>query len=237
MRIFKPLIIATTKPIFLVLFCALLLAHCGKKNDCEKVTEAPAEFLAPFWFAEGSYWVYERTDTNALVIDTMTIGSRKMSYETFADHEAFNPCYMDYLISYVHSNDLFNLPGTDRGFEVFTSIHLAGQWTWQHDAESSRGYIGFLYKWPYSSGDTIMLSKAGNSSWWVDITDTNNVSLKAGDFNHADVISVHLNNYSRADSINIGGGYRQLIIKKNVGILTIEYVDGMRWELAEYSLK
>ncbi|MEX0966587.1 MAG: hypothetical protein WD077_05080 [Bacteroidia bacterium] len=236
MKAFKYLIIATTKPVFLILFCALLLSHCGKKNDCEKVTEAPAEFLAPFWFPEGSYWVYERTDTNALVIDTMTIGFRKMSYETLADHEAFNPCYMDYLIRYDHSNDLFNVPGLDWGNEVFTSHHSSSRWTWKHSGDGRSGGMGFIFRWPHILRDTIMFSSSSRHTIYIQLTDTS-VVVEAGSFSQSYLINKHFKDYSSADSVNIATALKQIIVKDQVGILAFEYVDGMRWELADYNLK
>ncbi|MEX0966588.1 MAG: hypothetical protein WD077_05085 [Bacteroidia bacterium] len=236
MSTFKTLIVATTKPIFLILFCALLLAHCGKKNDYEKVTEAPAEFLAPFWFAEGSYWVYKRTDTNALVIDTMTIGFRKMDAKNSVYQDTYNPCEIDYLIGYDHSNSILFLPGTERGGEFFIGHHHSGNWTWKHNGDGRSGGMGFIFRWPHSLGDTIKYSSTSRHTIYIQLTDTS-VVVEAGSFPQSYLINKHFKDYSSADSVYIATALRQIIVKDQVGILAFEYVDGMRWELIDYSLK
>jgi hypothetical protein len=211
--------------IFLVIAGITCLAlQCDKKGTPPQNNEPVPEdtlyandtFLRYWYFPKGSWWVYERMDTNANVYDTVTIlnQNREMKY---------NPRYADYMIESFnlnlrHSSAYFTK--INKGRPLIQTIDNPALNPNIINSIGHKSYFGYnsFFSWPI---DSILIGqKSLDRSMLID---KNKIRTPFGKIGN----TIHL----KFDNNN------HIWLSKNIGFIKYIHSDSSVWELVNYEIK
>jgi len=199
--------------IAIITFSIILINSCC--DDPELINPHPGftdtlfqsqEFLDYWYFKEGSWWVYKRTDTTADIYDTAFVKKawKKFIFSKYAMPYAIERYYMDVY----HNAESF----TEKGYYGCNIKYESNQ----------QGMLSVNYGGGYWGGR--------NFFWWpvefkdigfTIISDSNSQILSSTKFYNC----IHIRQYSG-----------DFWISKDFGLIKIESFDGERWELINYKL-
>ena len=220
----------------LALPAALLLFASGCRKtpaepECAQVSQAPATFLAYWYFPKGSYWVYHKRGSNPVEVDTVTvIGTELRVFQPGQTAYGLPTCTELYTLNAWHSNrrvfrgrSSFN---DFRGLESFESQEENGQWFVCQSSEAGNLIpLGFLWSYPQRP----MGQPIANTG--PTLLDTIPVTVPAGRFPR----SVHLRFPVVRDSSR-GSFARDYHLTRGVGCTRVAYTNLGTWELIAYRL-
>jgi hypothetical protein len=165
------------------------------------------DFLDYWYFNEGSWWVYKRTDTSADVYDTVRAVKSwvKLSFSPLTKPYAFEQYFMN----------------VEHDAEHFKNTGLKVQYnaTANHVLSSQGGYYYFD-----ASNFFIFPINIGTSSF-AKVLDTTPVLLDTNLVHNC--VHIELN----------AGGHRELWIAKGLGFIKYLHFDGTFWELVNYKIE
>ena len=214
------------------MLASLLTGSCQKTGrtepaNCPQVQQAPAAFLAYWYFPKGSYWVYQKRGSQPIEVDTVTvIGTEVRVFQPGQTTYGLPTCTELYDLACWHSNRRA-FPGYSsnngfRGLESFGSQEESGQWFVTQTTENMYD-IGFLWSYPQRPvGQPI--ANTGPT-----LLDTIPVSVPAGTFQR----SVHLRINAAHDSTK-GPFMHSYHLTRGIGYTRKVYAKLGTWELRSY---
>ncbi|MEA3496382.1 MAG: hypothetical protein U9R42_10145 [Bacteroidota bacterium] len=203
------------KLLILFIFAPLLFftnSDCKKCKDCIYYTDTlmhDQEFLDYWYFPEGSWWVYQRTDTNAIIFDTAVV-TKEINKITCLPH--FSPyCIHDILLHISHSNIHFKTSSDDPK-ALLTAFYPPNELTCDGNGTLYFWY-GNFFKTPFD------LYYQGSV---FEISDSLTITTPYGVLEN--VISIQI-------FIEV---IENVWLKKRLGFVKFQHYDGSIWELVDY---
>jgi len=199
----------------IALFLAVFLLFTNMNCENEPINPHPGftdtlfqsqEFLDYWYFKEGSWWVYKRTDTTAEIYDTAFVKKawKEFIFSKYAMPYAIERYYMDVY----HNAECF----TKKGFYGCNINYESNQ----------QGMLSVNYGGGYFGGR--------NFFWWpIEFTyvgyttmlDTSSITIISGTYHNC----VHIKDPD---------GF--FWISKNIGLIKLDSDDGKTWELLNFKL-
>jgi hypothetical protein len=213
------------KRIILILFySSLVFINCNPNNGCEDCPNPniqpkdtirfSQEFLDYTFFKEGSWWIYQRTDTTAQLFDTVTVARATNKVFFTPEISAFHALeQID--AQYMHSYNGFFQPNVAKKdhWQIFSCTVKDTNLFAAHCTSYSLLAWGYYYTWPHKMGD--------NGNWKLIDTIPIDVMNKK-----LPVLHIGLSNSSSLLWLSI-----------RLGIVKFKTYTNQVWELKEYYIK
>ncbi|MEX0966585.1 MAG: hypothetical protein WD077_05070 [Bacteroidia bacterium] len=212
--------------VFFLTVCTILLiasscrkepVDCCDDNSCPSIYDCiddsyftdtvfkPQEFLDYWYFEKGSWWVYQRMDTNATVYDTVRVIATVRTI--YCDARKYGPtCFESTLVNMRHSNSFFYKKDSASLTQILDSspnLNLGEEKVYSSGyVHNGLGY-GVIMQWPIRIGQEFI---DGNK-----VLDSNAVTTPYGTLTN----TVHI-------KINRGITKKEVWVTKNIGFTKLK---------------
>ena len=217
------------KYILIGLMLSLILFGCKKEDPtCNQVREAPKEFLDYFYFNKGSWWVYQLRGT--LQYDTVRVTAIEKRFHDL-DTRGLEQCVNFYSIYLTHSNQYY-FQGKDfhKSAEYLSARPLSGTDNWyiQWSIFSVNNTSpGILFHYPYVFNEPLFQGEGM-------IIDEGPIYTPIQRFDST--VTVLSGRYNQTDSL-IYNSIKRIYLTPKVGVIRVDYLNNMTWELVNYKLQ
>jgi hypothetical protein len=172
------------------------------------------EFLDYWFFPKGSWWVYQRTDTNAIIYDTAIVVYEENYFQGSTYYT--NTREQKTGIRIEHSNDYFKYPNSQIDSKAGQLLIAAGEKNTLKSLNTKTPYFDYLYLlfYPFDRYDEYKS--------FININLSVLLNLPYGKVEDAIMISIHLSQINH------------VWMKKDIGIVKYHHFDDTVWELKDY---